>query len=405
MRLSKSTVDVPLASPICGREGPVRPGIEVQPSTPAFTNEHTIMKKIIVSSTVAAGLLLSASTAMAADVVYDVMPADEGNFWLLHELERPESGPSVHGLETVEFTQSSYVGDGWYSSVLEGIFGTGSVPFWDHYYGGTAWTHAGDYNWTAMLDINSSYGDMWTMDAGPCKTYEVEYINGANVTGPAGEFVSPFTYNFGFMPDPTVRCGDVPVQQVSFAEGVGPVQIQREYSSSNLLFARVDGDVVAQAAGATEYNTADIALTVAMVEDEIVQPHPIYCFTTPCPQPAETIRFAMIIENLGTTTQTFGFDYDGDGIDDAATAFEFDVFDASGHVVSYSDQFTGPDELEPITLAPGEREVVLLDMPAATADGESVLNGDYQGVAIFNGRYADGAGFSKLDVDFSATLP
>lgn len=357
------------------------------------------MQKLIVSSSLLAALLLS-STALAGNgdkVVYDIMPADQGNFWLFDKVE----DKTDHSLETVEFSESHYAGNGWYSSTLAGIFGQDSIPFWDHYYGDVAWTHAGDYNWTAIIDVNAAINATWQMDAGPCKTYDVERINGATVNGPSGDFASPYAYNFYFMPDENVRCGDAPVQQVSFAEGIGPVQMQRETSVSDLLFARVDGQVVAQSAGQTEADANNVALTVALVDDAIIQPPSIYCFTTPCPQPSATIRFAMILENLGNSTQTFDFDYDNDGINDVDTAWEFDITDDHGNsVVSYSDQFVVPAELSEISLAPGEREVVLLDMPATDIDG-ALLDGAYHGVAIFTGGYANGGGLSKLDVDFT----
>lgn len=355
--------------------------------------------KLIATTGAFAGLFLSSSAFAGHNdkVVYQVMPADEGNVWIFDKVENKTS----HGIEIVEFVDSAYAGNGWYASTLAGIFGQGVIPFWDHYYGDIAWTHAGDYNWTQIIDVNAPLNSTWQMDAGPCKTYDVERIGGATVNGPTGEFANPWAYNFYFMPDENVRCADAPVQQVSFAEGVGPVQMHRADSVSDLLFARVDGEVVAQGPGQTEVDANGVALTVALVSDALVQPHPIYCFTTPCPQPSTTLRFAMILENLGSSTQTFGFDYDNDGTVDADTVWEFDIFDErNNYVGSYSDQFTGPDEIEAITLAPGEREVVLLEMPAVTNTG-ALLEGNYQGVAIFRGAYADRSGFSKLDVNFT----
>lgn len=348
------------------------------------------MNKHLISFGVAAGLLTLSTPAIAGQpTAYDYFPMDADNVWIFHTVE----DKTDHRLDTVEVESSVYAGGGWYASSLAGLF-TAAIPVWDWFSGATMLTHDG-YAWSQFLDFDAAYGANWAMRSGPCTAYDVEFINGADAVTPAGSFIAPKTFNFSFTPDANVKCASTPIQQVAFAQDVGLVTIDREYSTSDLLFSRVDGVVVAAGAGETRYDAAGIGYSMALVADEITQPHTIYCITQPCYQPVETLRLALILENL--TDQTITRTYN-DG-----QAFDLDLFDQAAksdpNVTSWSDGRFFTQAFWQLTLEPGEREVYLVEVPLVATKGPTQganLAGEYQVVGYFAGVDEDGVGAPKL---------
>jgi hypothetical protein len=348
------------------------------------------MYKHLLNIGVAAGLLSISTSAFAGQpTAYDFFPMDSDNVWIFHTVE----SKTDHRLDTVEVESSVYAGSGWYASSLAGLFG-GAIPVWDHVNRASMWTHDGSA-WSQFLDFGTYVGDSWSMRTGPCNAYDVEFINGADAETPSGTFVAPKTFNFDFTPDANVKCAWAPIQQVAFAQDVGLVSIERATSTSDLLFSRVDGVVVAAGAGETRYDAAGVGYSMALVADEITQPHPIYCFTTPCPQPVETLRLALILENL--TDHTVVRSYAN------GQAFDVDVFDVDAksdpNVTSWSDGQLFTQATWELTLEPGEREVYFVELPLVATKGPSEganLVGEYQVVSYLTGVDQDGIGASKL---------
>ena len=345
------------------------------------------MKKQIISFGVVAGLLAISNSASAAHpVAYDFFPMDSGNVWIFHTVENKTD----HRLDIVEVDQSVYAGVPATASVLSGLFGS-DIPVWDHVNSANMWTHDNS-QWSKFVDFDASYGETWGMRTGPCNDYDVEYINGADAVTPAGTFVAPKTFNFDFTPDANVKCAYAPIQQAAFAQDVGLVSIERATSTSDLLFGRVDGVIVAAGAGETRYDADGVAYTMALVADEITQPHPIYCFTTPCPQPVESLRLALIVENLTDHTVTRSYAN--------SQQFDVDVFELGGeNVTSWSDDKMFLQATTELTLQPGEREVYYVELPMLATKGKSegaTLAGEYQVVSYLTGVDQNGVGASKL---------
>lgn len=326
----------------------------------------------------AAGALLftfpGVSDASHWPSAYDHWQMDEGNFWLLHTVE----DKSEHRVDFVEVTESGYYGGGWYSSHVDGLLIGDDTPVWDHVNSLAMWTHDGE-RWSTLFDFGAAIGESWPLRVDACDAYTVTRAPGFTVDAPAGLFSDPQQFSLAHTPDANVKCAGEPVQTVSFAREVGVVHLDRPSSTSALMFARVAGEIVAQAPGETREDDAGVSYTLMLVDDALQQPPPIQCLVAPCPARAATLRFAVMIENTSGAAVELPWL--------STQRVELDLFDDEGvNVASWSDDRLFGQGGYVQSLQPGERVVFFRELPLVnTKDGPArgqPLVGEFEVVAF-----------------------
>ncbi|MCO4744752.1 MAG: hypothetical protein KC912_08185 [Proteobacteria bacterium] len=327
--------------------------------------------------------LAASTSAVAAPVTaYDYFPLEEGNTWVY---ATDNQGYLVDTeVAVISASNEAYLGGGWYVNEVTGLFGA-PHDVYDHANRSTMWLY--NSGWQHVFDFDAPVGASWSMDAGACDTYDVTVRPAGTATTPAGEFADLVDFGFTQIPDANVRCAGPGLSQVRFAPGIGPVDFSANNRKAHLLYARVNGAVAASGPRVTR--TLDgIETSIVLTEDALTQPHGVYCFTTPCPQPVAELGFAFVLTNVSSTAQTLNFT--------SGQRFEIDLFDGEGaNVLSWSDNQFFTQATSTVTLAAGQTEVFYGTLDIGI-DGAQIT-GDFQAV----GYMVNTEGAGKQAIDFT----
>lgn len=332
--------------------------------------------KLISITAAAIAAITALAPASAAATAYDNFPLEDNNLWVY--LSQDQNGATT--TRELSVTAEAYLGGGWYANRLDGMFRQPQWV-WDHVYDDRMWVHDGT-DFQEIFDFAAAPGDTFDVIFSACDGNTVEYqgqVGSYDV--PAGSFVGTYEFDMGWTgnPPPHVRCDTTGFRHVSFAEGIGPVYAETSTTTDELLYAYVDGQVVA--AGHNDQRVLDGVETAMVVSADT--------FAS-----GDLASIALIVRNVDSGDKTFGFA--------TGQRIEFDLFDnATGeHVRSWSDGRFFTQATNSFTLAPAETEVLFGQLELTDFDTGAPLSGSYQLVGYLN---TPGAG--KLSVDITIEGP
>ena len=213
----------------------------------------------------------------------------------------------------------------------------------------------------------------WTASSGPCDRFDVRReATGARITAPAGTFSDTRTLSFTQRPAPHVRCAPPQVSAITFAAGVGPVEVVLGTQEKlSLISARVGSKRYARKSELEVVVTPDQAVYVN-------QENTIRCITTPCPTNEVTARatFTLTVTNTSGKTKTYNFV--------SSKQYDFQILDGNGDIVSgWSDTIRFAGGQTSITLMSGEKRsfsgsMILTDRTHAQLEGAFTVRGTFE---------------------------
>ncbi len=289
-------------------------------------------------------------------------PLDEGNEWVFE------------GSNGTQHTIRSELAD----QNLRVVSGLWREPMWLGY---SNVNPTNLYGWNDDAEAWSYYARFglqyspwtWVASSGPCDRFDVRrQATGARIDAPAGSFRDTRTLSFTQRPAPHVRCAPPQVSAITFAAGVGPVEV--------VLGTQEKLSLVAARVGSKRYaRKSDLELAVTPDQAVYVnQQNTIRCVTTPCPSNEVTARatFTLTVTNISGKTKTWEF---------ASTKqYDFKILDAKGDIVSgWSDTIRFAPGPTFVTLKPGERRsfsgsMFLSDRTGAQLEGTFTVRGTFE---------------------------
>ncbi len=239
------------------------------------------------------------------------------------------------------------------------------------------------YTWSRWARFGAYYSPWtWRLDDGGCGLFFARWVgSGLAVSTPAGDFRNCRKVSFALQPAPNVRCAGGHLQSVTFAPGVGPVEIEKNGVTYRLVSATVGG--VSYPSAPPPGPIASQAFAAAIASDRARYAHGAS---------TAIARFTLTVRNTSGQPQTLTFR--------SGQQFDFEILDAQGNVVrAWSDGRYFTMALGSLTFAPGETKTFSGDVALEDRSGRP-LDGTYS----VRGRLTNSDGSAVHRIEATAQI-
>lgn len=286
-------------------------------------------------------------------------PLDEGNQWVFRAGQTEHVIRSEYAYDHLRYVTGLTPEPAWFG--FSSTYTTNLYVWNDEAQGWSYHTRFG-YRYTP-----------WTVKTtqGPCDTFKARRVRtDVTVTTPAGTFKNAREVEFDLVPDPAAFCAPRGIKSITYAPGVGPIEIVKAVGYRYEKFALVSAKV-----GTKSYPDAQQQGALKLSADKasyVNVPNTRFCITiAPCPsnEVTATAKFTLVLTNTTSSKQTFEF---GTG-----QQFDFELVDAGGKTVkAWSDDQGFTLALTQFTLLPGQSRTFVGEVELKDRDGYQ-LSGTY----------------------------